>query len=169
MPITGTANITTDGSARVFSTTVREQIITGFELVCSAITVANGYHSDAGMNVIRCRKSLDPSELPCVVLWPGLEIAERADYGETFYSMRMGIEYHDLLRGENPSVMVEMMLGDLIQSVFSAKILHVDSIIYESGGADSYPDTGETSVACKINLKVNYNYLFGNPYSPSGG
>lgn len=175
MPITGTGTVTVDGSARVYATTIREQIITGFELLLGSVTTANGYHSDAGLNVVRCRKSLDPSELPCIVLWPGMEIAERADYGETFYSMRMGIAFHELLNGENPSVVVERMLGDLVQSVFSSgangtqKILHVDSILYESGGADTYPDTGALSVSCIINLQVKYNYLYGNPYSPSGG
>jgi hypothetical protein len=40
-----------------------------------------------------------------------------------------------------------------------------DSVQYESGGTDSYPDAGETVVGTKVVLNVKYNYLFGNPYS----
>ena len=148
------------------TTTIREQIISAFETAMAVITTVNGYTSNAGLNVIRCRKSLDPEELPCMVIWPGMESSEKRDYGSQYCSMRMGIEAHALFGDENPSVVSERMLGDLIQAVFSQTISYlIDEILYETGGTESYPDAGETAIGVKITLSVKYNYLIGNPYS----
>jgi hypothetical protein len=146
--------------------TIREQIILAFVAAMSVVTVANGYNSDAGLNVVRARRNLDPLELPCIVIWPGTETLDSDQYGGKFYAMKLGIESHSLFGSENPSVMSEKMLGDLVKSVFSQEITSLaDQIIYESGGTDSYPDTGDTAIGVKITLNVKYNYLIGNPYS----
>lgn len=154
------------GGGSVVMVTIREHIIAAFQTAMAVINVANGYHSDAGNNVIRCRKSLDPAELPCVVLWPGLEIPESREYGSQNCSMKLGIEGHALFGAENMSVVSERILGDLYRALFSQEIIsYADEILYESGGTDSYPDTGDVAIGVKITLNIKYNYLIGNPYS----
>jgi hypothetical protein len=150
----------------IVAVTIRERIISEFEVAMAVVTLANGYHSDAGKNIVRCRKSLDPAELPCMVIWPGIETSERREYGGQYCTMKIGIEAHCLFGSENPSVVSERMLGDMIQAVFSQNITDLtDEIEYESGGTDSYPDTGDVAVGVKLTLNVKYNYLIGNPYS----
>lgn len=149
----------------IVTVTIRERIISEFEDLISVVTLANGFHSDAGKNIVRCRKSLDPSELPCMVIWPGTETGERREYGNQYCTMKLGIEAHCLFGNDNPSVVSEHLLGDMIQAVFGEQIISIaDDIQYESGGTDSYPDAGDVAVGVKINLNIKYNYLIGNPY-----
>ena len=154
----------------IVAVSIRERIISAFEDAMAVVTLANGYHSDAGLDVVRCRKNLDPAELPCIVIWPGTETAERREYGGQYCSMRMGIEAHCLFGSENPSIVSERMLADMIQAVFGQDITSsacdlADDILYETGGTDSYPDAGDVAVGVKISLVIKYNYLIGNPYS----
>jgi hypothetical protein len=150
----------------IVAVSIRERIISAFEDAMAVVTLANGYHSDAGLDVIRCRKNLDPADLPCMVIWPGTETAERREYGSQFCSMRMGIEAHAFFGDENPSIVSERMLADMIQAVFGQTITDLaDDIQYETGGTESYPDAGEKAIGVKINLVIKYNYLIGNPYS----
>lgn len=166
--IAHTPSITTlSGSSRVVTVTIREMIIAAFEAAMTIIKTANGYHTDAGDNVFRCRRHLDPTELPCVVLWPQMEIAEARQYEGPTCTMRMIIESHAQFGAENASVVSERLLGDLSQAVFSQETISpmIDFMGYESGGTDTYPDTGETTVAAKLNLLIRYNYQWGNPYA----
>ncbi|MFH0995794.1 MAG: hypothetical protein V1844_09900 [Pseudomonadota bacterium] len=164
--ITPPGIITVNGRAKIVTITIREHIISAFEAAMAVVTLANGYHSDAGANIIRARKNLDPSELPCIVIWPGMETGIIEEYGVQKCSMRLGVEAHALFGTENPSVTSEWILGDLIKAVFSQTVTALaDEIQYESGGTDSYPDAGEIAIGVKLNLVIKYHYLIGNPYS----
>lgn len=145
--------------------TIRERIIKAYATAMAVVTVANGYQTGAGANVIRCRKNLDPSELPCIVIWPGIETSENRESGYQRINMKMGIEAHALFT-DDASVISEKLLGDLIKAVFGQVVTSlVDEVQYESGGTDSYPDAGDEAVGAKISLNIKYNYLIGNPYS----
>lgn len=159
------ASSTADINA-IVAVTIREQIITAFVAALRGLLVENGFHGDMGLNVFRCRKHISPENLPCIIIWPGIESLERSEYGGQYCAMKLGIEAMADAGKECPSVVSERMLGDLIQLVFGRTItLFADAISYESGGTDSYPDAGESAVGTKISLNVKYSYLYGNPYS----
>lgn len=146
--------------------TIQAQIISAFSAQMADITTANGYSCNAGANVFRCQRNVDPADLPAIVIWPGIETGERKAGGYQHCDMKMGIEAHALFGAENPSVIATRLLGDLIQAVFGQSVTTLaDEIIYESGGTDTYPDAGEVAIGVKINLSVKYFYLIGNPYS----
>ena len=146
--------------------TIREQIVAAFESTMKGMLTENGFHFDGGLNVFRCQKNIPPEALPCIVIWPGTEVSELLEYGNQYLAMKMGIEAMAVFGSENPSVVAERMLGDLIRMVFGEIITPlIDVILYESGGSDNYPDAGELAVGTKISLNVKYNYLRGNPYS----
>jgi len=159
------ARIEAIGSGSVMET-IQEQIISAFVAAMSVITIANGYNCNAGQNIFRCKKNLDPAELPAVVLWPGIETGERRASGYQYCDMKLGVEAHALFGGANPSIIAAKLLGDLIKAVFSQSITTLaDEIVYESGGTDTYPDAGEVAIGAKVTLSVKYYYLIGNPYS----
>jgi hypothetical protein len=150
----------------IVAVTIRERIITAFEAALRGLLVKNGFHTDSGLKVFRCRKSVLPDDLPCIIVWPGIEVANEYKYSSHYCSMKMGIETMALFGSEHPSVVAERLLGDLLQLVFGRTVTPLaDVVLYESGGTDNYPDTGELAVGTKINLEIKYNYLYGNPYS----
>ena len=97
-------------------TTIREQIILAIISKLAVIRTAKGFHTDMGANVQRAKKKLDPDELPACVVWPKLEEAGN-QYGSALHMMPVQIEGQALHGAENPSVVSEKMLGDLIEAM----------------------------------------------------
>jgi len=150
----------------IVAPTIRARIIHAFADAMADVTIDNGYHTDAGKNVILCRRSLDPAELPCIVILPGMETAERLASGYCYCTMRLGVESHAIFGAVSASVISENMLGDMLRALFGQSITTLaDDIQYESGGIDSYPESGEVAIGVKVNLNIKYNYLIGDPYS----
>lgn len=163
--------------------TIREQIISnGIMTVLAGTTVANGYNTDIGKNVLR---AIQPGvdDLPVCVAWPGDEeveqvfgknkcvmpvrvegIVKRAEYG---YS---GMAY---LGETNPSVAAEKILGDLIKcltdpaTIASTTNSLGDSVKYTGGGPGEYPEPGSELAGAYVNIEISYKTLTGNPYAQS--
>lgn len=150
----------------IVAPTIRARIIHAFVDAMAVITMANGYHTDSGKNVILCRKNFDPSRLPCIVIWPGMETAERLVSGYCHCTMRLGIGSYAKFGAVSASVISENLLGNTLRALFGQTITALaDDIQYESGGIESYPDAGDEVIGVNVNLNVKYNYLIGDPYS----
>jgi len=94
--------------------TIREQILSNIITRLGEIRPANGFNTDCGADVVRARKNLDPDELPALAVWPGQEESAR-QYGNDIRTMPIQVEALALFADENPSVLSEKMLGDLIE------------------------------------------------------
>ena len=152
------------------SDTIREQIISAIETKLADITVANGYNTDIGKEVLRARKNVDPDSLPAVVIWPLPEIVERKS-GKYICTMRTRLEGLMKFEENNPSVISEQILGDLIalmadpakRSTLTAGL--ADDVFYSEGGTDDYPEEKDISVGASAIFAVIYKIKIGNPYS----
>jgi len=159
------------------SDTIRETIIKNFLARLAVITTAHGYNTDIGGNVYRVRKTVDPDELPCCVVWPGAEKGE-ASYGENSCTMQIRLEGIAGFGAENPSVVSEKILGDLKKCIFEPGNAlaeppsgwlrspdYIDSLSYTGGGTDEYPDEGQKTVGASIMVTVGYTENIGDPYT----
>ncbi|MBF0395772.1 MAG: hypothetical protein HQK78_03295 [Desulfobacterales bacterium] len=147
-----------------FKETVREQVITVIIDRLKEIVKTYGYNTNCGQNVIRARKSIDPDELPAIVVWPLNEEAEKK-YGQMFCTMEFKIESLKKFESENPSIVAEQMLGDMINAMTYSPISPlIEDITYTSGGLNEYPDAGELVVSSFTTFNVKYSFLTGNPY-----
>lgn len=86
------------------------------------ITTANGYSTNIGSRVLRGRRRLDPSQLPCVVL------IERDD--TTISQTRSGpiklkqayaIEGHATCDPDNPNDVGHLIIADIKKAIFTGK------------------------------------------------
>ena len=109
--------------------TIREQIIKAIRSKLAVIRVVNGYNTDCGANVRRAKKNLDPDELPATVVWPKSEEAGR-NYGSGVHVMPVQVDALVLHGAVNPSVVAELILGDLIEAMTGI----VWSLPFTSGG-----------------------------------
>ncbi|MBW2342507.1 MAG: hypothetical protein JRF53_00580 [Deltaproteobacteria bacterium] len=109
--------------------TIREQIILAVISKLAIIRTANGYNTEAGALVKRVQKKLDPPELPGVVVWPKTEDM-KYDYGAGLHMMPLQVEGLKLHADVNPSVVAELLLGDLIEAMVGI----VWSLSFTSGG-----------------------------------
>lgn len=146
--------------------TIREIVIQDLVARAAEITQDNGYATDIGANVFRARKSLDPSDLPAVVIFPGIEEAVH-QYGGLSCTMPVRIEGVMLYESENPSVVSEKILGDLkmcfLGDDWSRSPDYIDKIVYTRGGTDDYPEEGQVSVGAMIQIDVGYASRLDDP------
>lgn len=170
------------------SDTIRELIIQ--EFLTRAATLRNtasppAYATDMGDNVFRARPRVDPAELPCCVIWP---LAEEAEHAHGLVRHRMTIRLDGIVAfgAESPSVVGERMLGDLIKCFTSTSwdrrrpVLvtspaspvtytylapYAESIVYEGGGIEEYPEEGSISVGVQVRFLVTYWTKIGDPYN----
>ncbi|MBN1664838.1 MAG: hypothetical protein JW943_14655 [Deltaproteobacteria bacterium] len=157
--------------------TIREEII--LEVMTRAAVIRSDgdpqeYNTDCGLNVLRARPSVDPGELPCVVVWPQDETAENA-YGRSKHVMPVQVEGLAVFGSDDPSVAGERILGDLIKC-FTSPLWdrtrpgeptpenYLDSIVYVEGGVEA-PKDGDISVAAKARFNITYWTAIGDPYN----
>ena len=166
------------------SDTIRELIIQ--EFLTRAATLRNtasppAYATDMGDNVFRARPRVDPAELPCCVIWP---LAEEAEHAHGLVRHRMTIRVDGIVAfgSESPSVVGERMLGDLIkcftstswdrrriaaspESPVTYEQPYAESIVYEGGGIEEYPEEGSISVGVQVRFLVTYWTRIGDPHN----
>lgn len=109
--------------------TIREQIILAVMSKLAIIRAANGYNTDIGANVQRAINKLDAAELPACVVWPKSEESGR-QYGSGIHEMPIRVEGLVLHGTSNPSVVSELMSGDLIEAMAGV----VWTLDFTSGG-----------------------------------
>jgi len=129
------------------SDSIREQIITAIEAKLAHILAAKGYLTGCGANVMRARKSVDPEELPAVVVFPKPETTIR-EYGNDANTMRVGLRALVTFAPvtENPSEVAEQVLADLKECMTGRRW----SMAFDSGSYEPQPGdtiTGATSAA----------------------
>ena len=96
--------------------TIREQIIVAVISKVAKVKKVNGYNTDCGSTVLRAGKLVAPDNLPLISIWPQPEESVR-EYGKMVCSMPLQIEGLIAYGNENPSVMAEAMLGDIIENI----------------------------------------------------
>jgi len=145
---------------------IREQIIDALLTRAATITTANGYNCGMGSNVQWAVKTIDPDDLPAVIVWPQAEEATR-EYGNTVAVMLVRIEALDMIGTGAPGQLVEQMLADLITAFDGGAAIsaYIEDCKYMRGGADDYPEPGAEAVAAFIELEIKYRTAAGNPYS----
>ena len=162
--------------------TIRELIIQEFIARAAVIRTAGSpplYATDIGATVLRARPKVAPAELPCTVIWPQPEEAENA-HGMVQHWMPIRVEGLALFEAENPSLVAERILGDLVKCftspawdrrrpVAGSPVIYLspyaESIIYQGGGTDEYPEDGAVSVASSAHFRITYWTVAGDPCS----
>lgn len=158
--------------------TIRESII--LELIARAAVIRTTgspqvYATDIGETVLRARPKVDPEELPCMVVWPRVETAENS-YGKSRHKIPFKIEGLSIFGLDNPSVVSERILGDLIKCFTSpawdraragspTPPDYIESIVYQGGGMESSLEDGSVSVGAAATFLVTYDTAIGDPYT----
>lgn len=164
--------------------TIRELIILEFMARAAVIRTTGSpqaYATDIGKNVVRARKTLDADELPAIVIWPMSEESQNT-HGMARHIMTLRAEGICKFGTDNPSVISERILGDLIKCFTSPlwdrrRLVespespvtylqpYADSIVYKSGGLESALDDGAVSVGAQAGFEVTYWTKIGDPYN----
>jgi hypothetical protein len=124
------------------------------------------YATDCGETVFRARPKVDPDDLPCTIVWPQPEEAENI-HGSVCHHMPVRIEGIAKFGSDEPSVVSERILGDLIRCFtspsWSRSPDYIESIIYQGGGTDEYPEDGSVTVGASATFLVTYWTAIGDP------
>lgn len=117
---------------------IRERIIANMVSALSVIRTSNGYMTDIGRTVLRCRASCDPAELPATVVWQKPEQRPEESgrkYGGGVLLMPVQIEaLHggiSAMTSEQISRLHELLIADMIEAVTGA----IWTIPFEAGAS----------------------------------
>lgn len=134
--------------------TIREKIILAIITKLAEITTAKFYNVPFGANIFRCRQNVDPSELPCVVVWPMPEEITKTEYGKSKHVMPVKIEGIIEFGTDNASVIAEQALGDIIEATTGIKwtLPYTSGGTYEIKAGDTI--TGDKSKATALVVDV---------------
>ena len=145
--------------------TIREAIIKALDAGLEGYT----FTALSGVSIHRGLLIFDPDVTPppLISIIPRPESSEQALYGGDEKTMQLDFSCIVTLGADdNPSVLGEVVLGELIQSVFSIEPGNVQNIIYRSGGVDEYPDgSGQDTITVGMSVDVIYATDFGDPYT----
>jgi len=109
---------------------IRETIILNVISKMAEIRKNKGYNTDIGQRVYRADRRYDPDVLPAVAIWPQKEESTR-EYDIDVNSMPVRIEgLYKYGKGENPSVISELILADLKEFACGRKW----TLLFDSGG-----------------------------------
>ena len=145
------------------SDTIREKIILDFVARAACITKAQGYRTDIGTNVGRCRQN---PTLPAINIWPRPETSSKI-YGRQKNVMPILTEGSGSHGSVNPSVVSEQILGDLIQAFTDPAWLrspnYINAIEYVGGGTETYPGEEDHVTGASALFQVVYFTAVGDP------
>ena len=145
------------------SDTRRERIIQAVMERAAAITTANGFNTDIGLNTLRAATKVDPTLLPACVIFPHVETSEKIGGGEYLCTMPVKIEAIVLVGSENLSVMSERILGDIRKAFTGSPITPlIEEIHYASGGTNDYSRKETMSITAQFTIK--YFSKINDPY-----
>jgi hypothetical protein len=132
----------------------------------SAITVANGYSTDVGLNVYRGKRRLAPEDVPLVVI---LEGEDRVD-GRTRHTVKLGqkysVEAHMVCADpDNPNDTAHLMLADLKKAIFTGDATfdrRVAELNYTGRGIGARED-GTDIVFATVDFELVFSEDLRNP------
>jgi hypothetical protein len=160
--------------------TIRELIIQEFIARAAVIRTTGSpqaYATNIGGKVLRARLKVDSADIPCLVVWPLVEEAE-STHGKSRHKMPLKIEGIAAFGTVEPSVISERILGDLIKCFTSQtwdrrRVVagppiaylapYAESIVYQGGGTNEYPEDGSVLVGAAANFLVTYYTAIGDP------
>ncbi|MFW9899905.1 MAG: hypothetical protein ACFFDY_01300 [Candidatus Thorarchaeota archaeon] len=137
--------------------TIRETVIQNLITQLKYIKSTYGYNNTfADAKIIRGRNQIHESELPAILVIPGLENIEKR-YSEAVHDMPVEIKaYREFTSSQNPSVLGETLLGDLIINVFNP-IYELDFTLGDHEISEGNTITGKISGATSIVTDVTIN------------
>ena len=146
--------------------TLREKIIKAYVTRLAGILTASGYNINAGASVYRAQITINPDDLPAIVVWPKPE-ESKENYNSNFCDMALRCEVMAAFGSTNASIVQEQMLGDLKKCMLisSTPITYVDEISYVSGGPTEQPPGEDTVTAIFGEFRIIYHETIGDPYS----
>lgn len=134
------------------------------------ITIANGFSTDIGLKVMRGRKRLDPSNLPCAVLIERDDKPEKQT-GQRDPSVKVAqvyiLEGHAACDPENPNDMGHLIIADIKKAIFSSKLTYgngqqIYEVIY-AGRTIAPREDGMAVVAAAVEISVDFVERLANP------
>ena len=145
------------------SETRRERIIQAVAWRAATITTANGFNTNIGLNTLRAATKVDPTLLPACVIFPLVESSEKIGCGEYLCTMPVKIEAIALVGTDNPSVVPELILGDIRKAMTGSPISPlIEEILYASGGTNDY--SRKDTVAVTTLFTIKYFSKITDPY-----
>jgi len=151
------------------SDTIRESIIASITTALADIRTASGYNTDAGRLVRRGIPITDQDQMPALSVLPLTEENEPLS-GRHYLAMRFRVDGIIKYTSKNPSVVGELLLGDIIKRMTNRSLSAVhggyaDQLQYVEGGIEDYPEPGQYSVAVYATFEIKYKTNLGDPYN----
>jgi hypothetical protein len=147
-----------------------ERALREIECRLRKIREADDYHTDAGRQVFRARRSLDQVELPAVVIWSqAKEYRNDANGNKTSTDLRVDIEGFVPSDHESTGEAMEFIEADIKRALFSEPHSRLSDeaggigpMQMESSVSTARLDGGQGEIV-RLSIKITYVEGIGNP------
>ena len=134
------------------------------------ITVANGYHTDIGLRVMRGRRRIDPSQIPCaVIVERDDKVADEQGRRERRAKVRapFALEGHAECDANHPNDRAHEMIADIKRAIFSEPFtfgVGEQAIMVEYAGRTISPrEDGMAVVAAAVEIIIDFAEQLATP------
>lgn len=147
------------------------------EIACrlKKIRKADGYKTDAGLKVLRARRTVTLDDLPCVVIWDQGESIAEGSADRIKVTLSISIDGHVGCDQDDTGHMLECLKADIKRAVLSGssgqladqpgKQGRIGSLAI-TGCAVTAREEGSKSESMTVSFEVSYPEGYGNPYGP---
>jgi hypothetical protein len=120
---------------------IEDKIAAELSARLAQITIANGYQTDIGLRIFDGRRSLDETQMPCVVLLEDDDEPAGMQAPNGKASLPWLIEGHTVCDPDHPNVAGRKIVADLKKAVFSGDLTFGDqrAIACRYGGRSISP------------------------------
>lgn len=138
------------------------------------VRTADGYESDAGLSVFSSRRSIDPEQLPALVVWDNGETSASNPGGPVRIAMTVLVEAHGPCDQADTGDVLQALKADVKRALLAKSngaLVDEESAprgfatIRYAGAQPSARDNGATSESIAMTFEVTYGEGCGNPYS----
>lgn len=136
----------------------------------AGIAAWDGYATDAGLRVLRSIRTLDESDLPCVVLWDDGEDVEDAS-GNTASmktTLRFSVEGHIPANQPDTGCRLGMLRADVKRALLRDRGAVADArgaigVLTYTGSDSQSRNDGAASEAVALHFMLTYKEAYGDP------
>lgn len=129
------------------------------------ITVANGFNTDIGLKVLRGRRRVDGSDVPCVSIIEGDDTPQSQTLRSANISQPYSIEAQDTCDPDHPNDKAHLLLKDLKRAIFGpdSDLARTVKNIKYAGRAIAPREDGTSIVVAGIQIEVLFVEDLTNP------
>lgn len=145
--------------------TTASQVSAAIAQRIETIKIADGFNTNIGLKVLRGRRRIDASDLPCVTIVEGDDSVQSVTLRSANIAQDYFIEAQDECDPDHPNDKAHLLLRDMKRAIFGpdSNLMQTVKAVTYKGRAIAPREDGTTVVVASIQIEVKFVEDLTNP------